>query len=412
MKPSDRGFCLVLSGGGAKGVYHLGVWRALGELGIEVDALVGTSIGALFAAFLAQGAETGLESVVRSVALDSLFKIPPELMENGELRLDRASFPAVRTFAANLIEKRGLDTSPLRQLLADHLDETALRRSGRDLGFVTVNLSNLTPREVFLDDIPDGQLVDYLMASAAFPGFEQPVIDGKRYIDGGLHDNIPFAMARSRGYRRIIVSDISGAGRNRKTEIEGGLTAYIRSSIKMGGVLELDPGFLGDFERLGYLDTLRTFGHLGGHSYFVEPDPCAEEAYLREVGPPPSYPPRMAHDPRRLLKDLECAASLLEVPRIRIYRYDTLARAIAGRRAEEEAKLAALLGDPRTGRRSLAALVRSDVAAGVLGGSPYHTWRLVEALFPGRTGNVLRRTLVGLTPELPAGIAYLKSVKP
>jgi predicted acylesterase/phospholipase RssA len=50
---NTRPYCLVLGGGGAKGVYHIGVWRALKELEVPVEAFVGNSIGAIMGAFMA-----------------------------------------------------------------------------------------------------------------------------------------------------------------------------------------------------------------------------------------------------------------------------------------------------------------------------------------------------------------------
>jgi len=397
----DQPYCLVLSGGGAKGVYHLGVWKALGELGVEVEALVGTSIGAVMAAFLAQGSDDRLRDIVATMGLDSLFDLPAELVENGELKLDRSSLPALKDFFRSLVAKKGLDTGPLRQLLVDHLDEDRLRRSGKDLGFVTVNLSDLGPREVFLEDIEPGRLVDYLMASAAFPGFESPVIEGKRYIDGGLYDNIPFALARARGYRRIVVSDISGAGRNPKTEVEGGTTVYVRASIKMGGVLDLDPQFLEDFQTLGYLDTLRAFGRLAGTTYFVEPNPGAEAAH--PLGPLATQP----HRRDRYLGRLEAAARVLGAPRIRLYTYDSLEATLRTLQGEAEASLAQALGEPGD-KKSLIALVNQEVRTQALR-SPYHTWRLVEELMPGAAGDLLRQSLRALSPDLGPALEWLRT---
>jgi predicted acylesterase/phospholipase RssA len=67
----------------------------------------------------------------------------------------------------------------------------------------------------------DGKIPEYLLASSAFPGFQSPEIAGKKYIDGGVYDNIPYTMARKRGYRRLIVIDISGIGIKRKLNVEG-----------------------------------------------------------------------------------------------------------------------------------------------------------------------------------------------
>jgi len=383
MKHLDEGWCLVLSGGGAKGVYHLGVWKALKELGIRVDGVVGTSIGALVAALLAQGAEDALEVIVGSLSLGSLLNLPPELLADGQLKIDGASLDTLRNLTRSVVEKKGLDTAPLRRLLVDRVDEEAIRRSGVDLGLVTINLSEFSPREVFLEDMAPGSLVDYLMASSAFPGFEPPVIQGQRYLDGGLYDNVPYAVARRRGWRRLVVSDISGVGVNRKPDVEGAVTAWGRNSIKMGGVLDFDRGFLNDYQALGHLDTLRTFGRLHGRWYFLE----LEEGHpSRDDG-------------------LEEAALVLEVPRIRRWTRTALAEAVTDARAAVQDEVAAQLGGP--GLPELMDLLRSATAVRSFGGPAYRTWLLLGELFPGRTGRILRQSLARLHPALDRAAAYL-----
>ncbi len=280
------GYCLVLSGGGAKGVYHVGAWRALSELGIRVDAFIGNSIGAIISGFLAQGLFAELERLATDMGIGDVLRLPGDLVRDGDLRLDLESLPQLGELAADFVSSRGLDTSPMRSLLRSYIDEDKIRASGVDLGVVTVNVSDLAPREVFLDAMEPGSLVDYLMASAAFPGFANPVIKGKKYIDGGLYDNLPYAAARRRGYRRIIVIDISGPGFNRRPEIAGSQTVYIKNSIEMGGVLDFDREFLDRFTRLGYLDTMRVFGRCAGYSFFVETDAetdAAAERRLRDI---------------------------------------------------------------------------------------------------------------------------------
>jgi len=414
MKPREEGWCLVLSGGGAKGVYHIGVWRALKELGVQVDAFVGSSIGAIIAGFLAQGSDEALEEIGRSIGIDSILALPEELTEDGEVKLDRDSLSSVRELFRAAMAKGGLDTSPLRKTLADKLDEKAIRESGKDLGIVTVNVSDLEPREVFLEAMEPGHLVDYLMASAAFPGFERPKIAGKKYVDGGIYDNIPYAMARKRGYRKIIVVDISGAGRNRKPDIEGSMTVYVKNSIDMGGVLDFKREFLDSFTLLGYLDAMRTFGRLRGYSYFLEPDPKAEAAAVAEAAAreaagqePPPYPERMRYDRNVLLKDLECAAAILGIERVRAYGYAGLASAVEERRKAEEDRVAAILAAGSGERLRLAAMLREAVTKRIFDECPYYYHRLIEELLPKAAGAVLSRGLSGFCPELPAGLAYL-----
>ena len=407
MENLDKGWCLVLSGGGAKGVYHIGVWRALKELGIGVDAFVGTSIGAIIAALLAQGADEVLERFGRSMSMDSIIRLPEGSAD---------PLAAFRSFLASVKAKKGIDTSPLRQILASHLDEAAIRASGRDLGLVTVNLSDLKPVELFLDDMPSGELVDYLMASSAFPGFEQPIIEGKRFLDGGLVDNIPYELARKRGYQRIIVSDISGLGRNRKPEIEGSLTVHIRRSIQKGSVFDFSPEFIDSFTRLGYLDTLRTFGRYHGQLYFVEPDPAAEAAFAASATARNLDVALLPEDLRlrrqRRLAWLECAALILGVDRIRVWCYGALEAEIHQRWQEAEAHLSEVCAelrraDAKSVQRFIAALHKA-VADEAFEESPWYYWRLIGEMLPNAAGRMLRGSLVALFPELPAGLRWLE----
>ena len=276
-------YCLVLSGGGAKGVYHIGVWKALQELKIEVNACIGNSIGAIISAFFAQGIGEELEQISQEISVGFILGVPDDLIDNGELKLSKGTFRTYETFYKNIRLHKGLDTSELRKLLATHIDERVIRDEGCDLGVVTYSLSDRKHREVFIEDMEDGELIDYLLASSAFPGFELPVIKGKKYIDGGVYDNVPYAMARRRGYRNIIVVDIDGIGVKRRMNFEGSRTIHIKSSIGMGGVFDFNRNFLDRFTLLGYLDTMQTFGRLKGYHYFIQPDHGIAKKFERRI---------------------------------------------------------------------------------------------------------------------------------
>jgi NTE family protein len=296
---NEKNYCLVLSGGGAKGVYHIGVWKALLELGIPVNAFIGNSIGAVIAAFIAGGAFDVLLELEERIGIDFIIDIPDEFISDGEISLSSGSFTAFRKFYDSLIKNKGVDTSPLKKLLVENVDENVIRNSSCDFGIITVNASDLKPCKVFPEHMPPGELLNFVMASSAFPGFTQPEIEGKHYIDGGVYDNIPFGAARARGYKKIIVSDISGIGMSRKISYPGSEMIYIKNSISMGGVLNFERGFLRDYSHLGYLDTLKTFGELGGEDYFIRCD-SAKECRFRE---------RVVRDSERFstyIKELDC----------------------------------------------------------------------------------------------------------
>jgi NTE family protein len=400
-------YCLVLSGGGTKGVYHIGVWKALKELGVEVEGFVGASIGAIIAAFLAQGSDEELENLGMSLGIDSILEIPDGLAGEGSTRLVSDTLDAAADLIWSAIEHRGLDTSPLRDLLASKLNEGRIRTLGKDLGIVTVNLSDLKPTELFLDRIPDGRLIDYVMASAAFPGFKSPEIGGKKFVDGGLYDNIPYAMAKKRGYRRIIVSDMSGAGRNRRPDIEGTQTVYIKNSLEMGGIFDFDKSFLDRFRLLGYLDTLRTFGVLDGYLYFIEPDENAERRHAAQYySSSDIMPERMKFERKLLLAQMECAASALEVDRIKKHTYKSLSREIEQKRASEEEKLSSHLKNAKESPAALAKALRQTVADKVFDSCPYYYWRLAEELLPRSAGRVVHKALSRIFQDLPVAMIY------
>ncbi|GAB6275529.1 MAG: hypothetical protein SAMD01599839_00690 [Rectinema sp.] len=408
MYHNTEDYCLVLGGGGSKGVYHIGVWQALQQLGIPVGAFLGTSIGAVIAAFLAQGSGKFLERLGQEITVDNVINLPDGFARDGEIDIGLHTISSIPHFFASLVNNRGLDTAPFRRLIGDNLDEEALRKSGKDFGVVTINVTNLKPREVFLEDMEYGKVVDYIMASSAFPGFKNPQIDGKSFMDGGMYDNIPYAMARKRGYRKIIVSDLSGMGRTRRPQIDGCITVYIKNSIDMGWVLDMNRDFLNAFMLLGYLDTMRTFGRFTGYSYFLEPDNELEQVYAPDPSIPFDKKPQyMCYDRRELLVALECAASILNVEKIHAYSYGELEKAILKSARETEDKIVRVAQTSKERIISLMKELKEAVLNRNFTECPYYYYRLVTALFQPSSSEILKKALERLNPELPIGVAWI-----
>ncbi len=422
MRRHKNPYCLVLSGGGTKGVYHIGAWRALREMKVPVNAFVGNSIGAIIAGFLAQGAYEALEEIGRTITVDTILDLPQGFKEDGIIKLQPAKMPPLGSLIQRLSSTHGLDTAPMRRTLEAHLNEDAIRNSGNDLGVMTVNVSELKPREVFIDRMESGTVLEYLMASSALPGFAAPEIEGDKYADGGLWDNMPYAMARRRGYRRIIVVDISGAGVNRRPDVAGSETVYIKNSIDFGGVLDFDRAFLDRFNELGYLDTLRVFGKLKGYSYFVKPADRLEKRFLSlfsrqaEGEAPTMFPEAMRHDRNLLLKHLECAATLLEVERVRGYTYRSLAAAIDERRAAEDERLRAFAAEAIGSRkrpsfdtrRGIENLIRESLRKRGFDETPYYIVGLLRLTSSGHVRGFLEQALGTFWPSLDAGLRYFE----
>lgn len=264
---------LVLEGGGAKGAYHIGALKALKELGIEIDAVVGTSIGAMNGAMFAQGKlETAYDywhNISTAKVLDIEDKHLSKLLN---LSINQNNLSYFINKAKEVLHNRGLDNSFLKNILAENIDEHSLRKSDIDFGLVTLSLSDLKPLELFIEDIPQGKVVDYIMASSYLPAFKMQRIDGKILLDGGFYENLPIKTLQKRGYQKIIAIRTYGLGKMGKrsgSDSEQEII-FINPSQELGRMLNFDQENARENMKMGYFDTLRYFKKLTGREYYLD----------------------------------------------------------------------------------------------------------------------------------------------
>lgn len=170
---------LVLSGGGARGFAHLGVFRALEELHIPVDMIGGTSMGALM------GASLGLDWVYeQTLAQTEHFASPKALFDY--------TLPLVSFFASGKV------TNMLKQTIGDQRIEDLWRP------YFAVS-ANLTRSDVRIHD--SGPLWRAVRASISIPGLFAPVLDedGDMLVDGGVANNFPVDVMRPRAEGGYII---------------------------------------------------------------------------------------------------------------------------------------------------------------------------------------------------------------
>ena len=208
----DKEYALVLEGGGTRGAYQVGVWKALKELGIKIKALSGTSIGSLNGALILQDDLDSMIKLYENIEIKNIMEISAEIDSKKNL----FSITNVRKLAADFIEHKGINNAPLRKTIEQHIDIEKIYNSDIDFGLVTYSLKSKTPVQLFKNDIPKEQMVDYLMASSCFPIFKAQKIGEEEFLDGGLYDNTPINMLIEKGYKNIIVADINGMGFRRK----------------------------------------------------------------------------------------------------------------------------------------------------------------------------------------------------
>lgn len=268
-------YSLVLEGGGAKGAYQVGAIKALKKKGIEFDTIIGTSIGAINAAFIAQGDINKLEELWQTLSFQDLMDINNELIEsitNMKFSSDILNEIARKFF--NAFKEKGIDTSSIRSLLEKYIDEEKLRNSNIRFGLVTYCLSNMKPQKLFIEEIPQGKVVDYLMATSNLPVFKRQIIDNKSFLDGGAYDNCSVEMLYEAGYKNIIAIKLFKRRKrirnyyklSKKQDLN---LKIIVPSEELPFILNFETKTLNKILKYGYIDTIKQIDKLDGYKYAI-----------------------------------------------------------------------------------------------------------------------------------------------
>jgi len=174
---------LILGGGGSRGAVGVGLYKALVELGIQLDFIVSSSIGAVTGAFIAAG--------MSPAELESHWKS----LRTSDVIGSRWQFLRLLMGASS-----AFTNGSLRNLLRRVLPVRFFSELRIPLAIVTTDLE--TGETIVLTE---GDLIDAILASTALPGLFPPISwRGRRLIDGGLSNNVPIDLAIERGAERVI----------------------------------------------------------------------------------------------------------------------------------------------------------------------------------------------------------------
>ncbi len=176
---------LALSGGGARGLAHIGAIRALERAGVPIDCLTGSSMGGIIAAAYACGLSPDeLEQEIASFTrIRQLLRLADPGMPNaGLLRGNR-----------------------LQAYFENRLGKRTFAELERPLALIAVDLNSR--QEVVFQE---GSIALALRATTALPGLFMPLeLEGMRLVDGGLLNNLPIDVARKMGARIVIAVDVN-----------------------------------------------------------------------------------------------------------------------------------------------------------------------------------------------------------
>ena len=273
----EKEYGVVLEGGGAKGAYQIGAWRALWEAGVKIRGISGTSVGALNGALMCMGDLDLAESVWGSLTYSQVMDVENEKMKSL-MDHDMPFWEALGQVFQTMGEG-GLDVTPLKELLQRVLDEDRIRNSPIELYIKTFRLDQMKELDIDLKQVEPGTMKDFLLASAyIFPLFRNEKLMGARYIDGGAINNVPLDSLVNRGYRDILMIRIYGIGRNKKIRLpEGTDIVTVEPRVSLGNIIDFDPVKSRRNMKIGYYDAKRTIYGLKGRIYYIEEN--REECY-------------------------------------------------------------------------------------------------------------------------------------
>lgn len=273
MKPvidTTKEYGLVLEGGGAKGAYQIGAWKALKEANIRIKGIAGTSVGALNGALICMGDLEKAESLWENISYSQIMSVDDKIMEDifKQKKISRDALKDMMDY----ISDGGVDITPLKELIAECVDEEKIQNSPMDLYIHTFSVDEMRELNVDLKEIEPELIKDFLLASSyIFPIFKSEKLHGKTYIDGGAINNVPVDTLIEKEYKDIIVVRIFGIGREKKVKIPEDTTIYtIAPTVSLGSILDFNPKRSKMHLKRGYFDTMRVLYGLAGKIYYID----------------------------------------------------------------------------------------------------------------------------------------------
>ena len=309
---------LSLEGGGAKGSYQAGAYLALRRCHIKIDVVVGTSIGSLNAALIAQGDYRKMIKLWKDASMSELLGIDEELAYNIlnnpiNMKTIKNTFKEI----IHVLKEDGLDIGPYRALIRNCVDEERVRSSSIKYGLTTLKLNNLKPIELFIDDIPTNKLNDYILASSYLPIFKkQKLIDNSYYLDGGVYNLNPINMLIKAGCDTIYDINIKGIGIRQLIDKKKNVKIIeVKPNDNLGSIILFNEDSIINNMQRGYFDTLKALNHMDGENYYFYKRPEGFYKVLNKKGNKTVFDQIKKHF--KLKSDKDCLIKMFEYIMIR-----------------------------------------------------------------------------------------------
>ena len=187
---------LVLAGGGGKGAYELGVWKALKELNLAqyISVFSGTSIGAFNSVLFAMDDMKKADELWEEVTMDKLVPISKgELIKRGiGLYIGGKNLQLAKKFLTDKLEYGAIGNDGAVEVLEKYLDFNKIKENNKICYAACTKLPDLNAKYFRINDYDEEIGKKIVLASASLPLiYESTEVLGEKYIDGGIADNVP-----------------------------------------------------------------------------------------------------------------------------------------------------------------------------------------------------------------------------
>lgn len=256
---------LVLAGGGGKGAYQIGVWKALRELNIDkyIQGVSGTSIGALNAILFALGDYELAEHIWMNITREKLLPTDNiDLLGKGvKIFLGNKNINFIKRFVPKLLEQGNVSRQGLLDIFNESLDMEKALKSEKVIYAACTELPEIKARYFKLNKYDSDTAKKILCASSAIPpvyGSEE--IEKIKYIDGGLVDNVPIKPLYEDEFNIIFVVQLNREFTIDRSKFPGAMIINIIPNSNQGGVftgtLDFSNESIKKRIKIGYEDTI------------------------------------------------------------------------------------------------------------------------------------------------------------
>ena len=254
---------IVLSGGGGKGAYQAGVYKAIKKLGIEYDIVTGTSIGALNGFLMVQDDLFKCLWLWKHINYNKIFEDFNDVVDEKTLK---------NKYFEKIING-GIDTKRIDKLVSRIYNPKRLYNSSIDYGVVAFDLAKLKPIIALKKEMDASTLKKYIIASATcFPVFKPQKYEKEVLVDGGYYDTTPINLAIDLGATEVVAVELKAVGLRKKVKNKDVKITYITPNNDLTSFLVFEKEAAKKMIKFGYNDTMKVFKKLEGKKYTFKKD--------------------------------------------------------------------------------------------------------------------------------------------